>query len=153
MVLIRSVLILACILPIFAPSSSRPSPTPAIDQRRAHAVQHPGSRLPMACSRRRRCCMESVKGEVWPSWAGSIGFLEGTDGIRATGLKHAIENRNADGGFGLLTGKGPCPKLGANNPFVSTHRGLHERAAAIAGRLLPLQSHFGLDHVDMAISL
>jgi len=27
-------------------------------------------------------------------------FLGGTDGIRATGLKHAIQNRDADGGFG-----------------------------------------------------
>ena len=39
-----------------------------------------------------------------------------------------------------MTCKGPCPKLRANNPFVSTHRGFRERAAAIAGRLLPFQS-------------
>src|ERR1022692_97503 len=70
----------------------------------------------------------------------SYGFLGGADGIRATGLKHAIKNRDADGVFGLLTCKGPCPKLRANNPFVSAHRGFHERAAALAGRLLPSQS-------------
>ena len=73
--------------------------------------------------------------------------------ILATGLEHAIKNRDADGGFGPLTCKGPCPKLRANNPFVSAHRGFRERAAAIAGRLLPFQSPFGLDQGDMAITL
>src|SRR5450759_3498213 len=93
-----------------------------------------------------RCCTENFKSEVWALSPGSCGFLGGTDGIRTTGLKHAIQNRDADGGFGLLTCKGPCPKLRANNPFVSTHRGFRERAAAIAGRLLPFQSPFGQDH-------
>ena len=69
-----------------------------------------------------------------------------------TSLKHAIQNRDADGGFGLLNCKGPCPKLRANNPFVSTHRGFRERAAIIAGRLLPFQSPFGLDQGDMAVT-
>src|SRR5450759_2328541 len=100
-----------------------------------------------------RCCTENFKSEVWALSPGSCGFLGGTDGIRTTGLKHAIQNRDADGGFGLLTWKGPCPKLRANNPFVSTHRGFRERAAAIAGRLLPFQSPFGLDQGDMAITL
>ena len=97
--------------------------------------------------------METATDEVWPSWPESWGLPGGTDGIRAAGLKHAIENRNADGGFGLLTGKGPCPKLRANNPFVSTDGGFHERAAAIAGRLLPFQSSFGLDQGDMSVAL
>ena len=100
-----------------------------------------------------RCCTENFKSEVWALSPRSCGFLGGTDGIRATGPKHAIQNRDADGGFGLLTCKGPCPKLRANNPFVSTHRGFHERASAIAGRLLPFQSPFGLDQGDMAITL
>ena len=101
----------------------------------------------------RRCCTENFKSEVWALSPGSCGFLGGTDGIRATDPKHAIQNRDADGGFGLLTCKGPCPKLRANNPFVSAHRGFRERAAAIAGRLLPFQSPFGLDQGDMAITL
>ena len=42
-----------------------------------------------------------MKSEVWASSLGSSGFLEGTDGIRATGLKHAIENHDAE--FGLAT--------------------------------------------------
>jgi hypothetical protein len=78
------------------------------------------------------CCRENFKSEVWALSPRSCSFLGGTDGIRPTGLKHAIKNRDADGGFGLLTCKGPCPKLRANNPFGSTHRGFHERAAAIA---------------------
>jgi hypothetical protein len=101
----------------------------------------------------RRCCTENFKSEVWALSPGSCGFFGGTDGIRATDPKHAIQNRDADGGFGLLTCKGPCPKLRANNPFVSAHSGFRERAAAIAGRLLPFQSPFGLDQGDMAITL
>jgi len=69
----------------------------------------------------RRCCTENFKSEVWALSPGSCGFLGGTDGIRATDPKHAIQNRDADGGFGLLTCKGPCPKFAANNPFVSAH--------------------------------
>jgi hypothetical protein len=34
-----------------------------------------------------------------------------------------------------------------------TDRGFHERAAAMAGRLLPFQSSFGLDQGDMAVAL
>ena len=83
---------------------------------------------------------------MWVSWRN--GRKSGRPG-----LQRAIQNRDADGGFGLLTCKGPCPKLRANNPFVSTHRGFRERAAAIAGRLLPFQSPFGLDQGDMAITL
>ena len=81
----------------------------------------------------RRCCTENFKSEVWALSPRSRGFLGGTDGIRATGLKHAFQNRDADGGFGLL-----CPKLRANNPFVSADRGFHVRAAAIAGRLFAI---------------
>jgi len=56
----------------------------------------------------------------------SMALLHGEcEEILATGLEHAIKNRDADGGFGPLTCKGPCPKLRANNPFVSTHRGFH----------------------------
>jgi hypothetical protein len=76
-----------------------------------------------------------------------------TERIRVNKLKHTIQNRDADGGFGLLTCKGLCPKLRANNPFVSAHDCSHERASAIAGRLLPFQSPFGLDQGDMAVAL
>ena len=78
----------------------------------------------------RRCCTENFKNEVWALSPRSWGFLGGTDGIRATGPKHAIQNPDADAGFGLLTSKGPRPKLRANNPFVSPHRGFREYAAS-----------------------
>ena len=84
---------------------------------------------------------------------GSRVLFDGVDVIQTTGLKHAIENRDTDGDFGLLSGKRPCPKLGANNPFVSTNRGLNQRSAAIASGLLPLQSSFRRDHVDTSVSL
>jgi hypothetical protein len=63
--------------------------------------------------------MESVMSEVRASSPRTCGFVEGTDGIRATGLKHAIEHRDTDGSYGLPTGKGPCPNSRANVPFLS----------------------------------
>jgi len=87
----------------------------------------------------RRCCTENFKNEVWALSPGSWGFLGGTDGIRATGPKHAIQNPDADAGFGLLTSKGPRPKLRANNPFVSPHRGFREHATS--QQKLPSSAH------------
>jgi hypothetical protein len=83
-----------------------------------------------------RWLKDGFKSGVWVLSPRSCGFLGGTDGIRATSLKLAIQNRNADGGFSLLTCKGPCPKLRANNPFVLTDRGFHERAAAAVSQIL-----------------
>jgi hypothetical protein len=57
--------------------------------------------------------METVKSEAWASSSGSCKFHGGTDGIRTAGLRHVIENRDADGGLGLLTGKQPCSTLRA----------------------------------------
>jgi len=96
-----------------------------------------------------RCCTENFKSEVWALSPGSCGFLGGTDGIRATDPKHAIQNRDADGGFGLLTCKGPCPKLRANNPFVSAivvprASGGHSRSPfAIPVALWPRSRRYG----------
>jgi len=66
-----------------------------------------------------RCCTENFKSEVWALSPRSCGFLGGTDGIRATGLEHAIQNRDANGGFGLLTCKGSCSKL---RPIIHLYR-------------------------------
>jgi hypothetical protein len=37
---------------------------------------------------------------------------------------HAIENCNADGGFGFLTGKRTGPKLRAKNPWLISDSGV-----------------------------
>jgi len=65
-----------------------------------------------------------VKNEAWALSARPCGLLEGAHGIRATGLMHAIENCNADGGFGFLTGKRTGPKLRAKNPWLISDSGV-----------------------------
>ena len=76
-----------------------------------------------------------------------------SDGFWASGGQHLVQNRDADGRFGLLGGKATCSRPRSDQRLVAAHRRFDERAPAIVRRCLPSQSALFRDRPQMAITL
>ena len=79
--------------------------------------------------------------------------LRDADGIRASCIDHAVEDSDADGSFGLLTGQLAGMEMVAEGAFVSRHRGFRLGPFAIVGFPLPAQASLVGKGLDMAITL
>jgi hypothetical protein len=62
------------------------------------------------------------------------------DGVGPCGIKHAIENRRADHGFGVPCGIAARAQPLADERLVAAHRCLVRRAFAVPGGRLPAES-------------
>ncbi|MBB6414239.1 hypothetical protein HNQ71_006948 [Mesorhizobium sangaii] len=73
--------------------------------------------------------------------------------FRACAGKHAVEDGAADGDFGLLNGKRPCPQTPPDGGLVSPYGGLDQRAFAITVGDLPFHPAVSADCGDMLVPL
>src|SRR3954467_4575672 len=66
---------------------------------------------------------------------------------------HPVEHRAADPGFGLLGRQSPGAQAATDDSFVAEHGSLPKRAPAVADRLLPAQTPFVPDRLDVLVAL
>jgi hypothetical protein len=71
------------------------------------------------------------------------GRLCDADGLRASGLDHAVEDGDADGSLGLLTGQLAGLEVVAEDALVSRHRGFRLGPLAVVGFPLTLPRQTG----------
>ena len=76
-----------------------------------------------------------------------------TDGSRASGRQHPVQDRHANRTFILLGSEAACPQPRSDQRLVATHRRFNQRTLAIAGRRLPGQSSAVGDRRQMPITL
>jgi hypothetical protein len=65
--------------------------------------------------------------------------LRDADGVRASGIDHAVEDSDADGCFGLLAGQLSGMQVVTEDALVACHRGFRLGPPAIVGFPLPAQ--------------
>jgi hypothetical protein len=76
-----------------------------------------------------------------------------TNGFRASGRRHLIKDRRADGSLRLLRGETVCAQPRPDQCLVPAHRRFDERALAVVGGGLPGESSSFSDHFQMVITL
>ena len=76
-----------------------------------------------------------------------------TNGVRASGRKRPIQDRDADGCLSLLSGETACPQPRSDQRLVAAHRRFDERPLSIVCGILPGQPPFLRDHLKMSITL
>src|SRR3954469_8390484 len=81
------------------------------------------------------------------------GRLCDADGIRASGIDHAVEDSDADGCFGLLAGQLSGMQVVTEDALVACHGGFRLGPLAIIGFPLPAQAALVGKGLDMPIAL
>lgn len=66
--------------------------------------------------------------------------------------KRGVEDGTADGDFGLLNGKRPCPQTSPDDGLVSPYGGLDQRAVAVAVGDLTFHPAVSADCGDMLVT-
>src|SRR5688572_19676317 len=79
--------------------------------------------------------------------------LRNADGVRASGINHAVEDSDADASLGLLTGQLARMEVVAEDALVSRHRGFRHGSPAVVDFPLPAQASLVGNAPDMHITL
>jgi hypothetical protein len=78
--------------------------------------------------------------------------LRDADGVRASGIDHAVQDDDTDGGFGVLTGQLAGMETVAEDALVSRHRSFGLGPLAIVGFPLPAQVALVGNAPDMPVT-
>ena len=81
------------------------------------------------------------------------GQLGNADEVRASGLDHSVEDRNADGSLGLLAGQLSGMQVVTEDTLVACHRGFRLGPFAIVGFPLPAQAAVLGNGLNMPVAL
>jgi hypothetical protein len=75
------------------------------------------------------------------------------DAVPASGIDHAVQDSDTDGGLGLLTGKLAGMEMVAEDALISRHRGFRLGPFAIVGFPLPAQAAVFGKGLNMPVAL
>jgi hypothetical protein len=93
---------------------------------------------------------QSQCGRRGPIRSGQLGKA---DEVRASGLDHSVEDRNADGSLGLLAGQLSGMQVVIEDALVACHSGFRPGPLAVVGFPLPAQAPLVGKGLDMLIAL
>jgi hypothetical protein len=94
---------------------------------------------------------DGVRDDPSPNPSGD--YARATDGSRASGRQHPVQDHHANRTFSLLGGEAACPQPRSDQRLVATHRRFNLRTLATAGRRLPGQSSAVGDRRQMPVTL
>ena len=92
------------------------------------------------------------EGREDPSPKPLCGDLLATDGFRASGRQHPVQDRHADGSLGLLRSEAARPRPMPDQRFVAAHCRFDQPALAMVGGDLPGRSSAFRNHLQVAIT-